>query len=218
MLSATCLPADWGFEEDGADPAPWANKFGVRSMYNTPKPVYHALKWISELDTNVLSGVQAVPYDANNDVYRNPYDEVIGAANGLIDAIVGISQSAPDAPVTLTALLANFNISDAPQPGTASIQLNFTDFPTLPPSLLPTSATLEVVDSSHGNPAAVWKRNGGPAWPNATEINTEMLAATVTPVTIPLTQLPDGTGVSATISLEGWAFARVVVQYSWTSA
>lgn len=201
---------DWGFEENGVDPAPWHNKFGIMSAAGVRKPVYHAFTWLAALPP---SAIPVKPLDAASPtVFQllNAEGQVVGATSGCVDVTAAVSTPQPGLPTTVTAIATNFNHSDYPAPADVTIMLNFVGIPA--GAVVDAAAVYEVVDATHANPAATWIANGSPPWPNATEVAMETAAATVVPTSVALTRQGDGS-LSATFTLSSWAFARLTFNY-----
>lgn len=137
---------------------------------------------------------------------------VTGQAGSTVDVVVAAEVSGSLRSVT--ALLTNYDIYTS-KPGTQSVQLVFGNAPA--GAVLPSYATLELIDSTHANPVATWRANGSPAYPNATALAAELAASRLIAVSVPL--VPAGAGaVGVTVSLEAFAVARVRFAYELTAA
>jgi xylan 1,4-beta-xylosidase len=189
---------DWGFEEQGVDPAPWApgtTKFGLLNDEGVPKPAYRGLQMISQAAGDATLPVAPA---ADAALATRVYAAAAGAASGTVDASATLANG------VVTVLLANFNASGCALPQLANVTLTFGGL--TPP--LPTAATLELIDDAHANAMAAWAAAGAPLYSPPEVILEELAASQVAPARIALANAGAG-AVSATIALSPYAMARV---------
>ena len=184
---------DFGFEEQGVDPTPWApgtTKFGVMNNEGVPKPAYRGLQMISQ-----AAGDATLPVAGPG---VRVYAGGAGGTVGTVDASATVSLG------VVTVLLNNFNVSGAALPAAVDVTLTFTGLATP----LPTGATLELIDEAHANPMAAWSAAGSPTYSPPWVIYAEMAASQVVPTSVPL--VPSGDGAMAvTVTLTPYAMARL---------
>ena len=209
---------DFGFEEQGVDPAPWNpgfTKFGIQTMYGVKKPSYRALQWLSDWRAGSVVPVKAVSggigSGGGGGVYGSVGGGVVGASVGSVDVMVAVADGG-----VVTVLLGNYDVADGttPAPPTTTVTLTLTGLT----GALPTNATLELIDDTHTNPYATWLSAGSPLYPAADEIAAE--AATSVPVPMQLRVEAAGAGsVRVNVTLGSYAMARVrMVAVAATSA
>ena len=187
---------DWGFEEQGVDPAPWApgtTKFGLLNDEGVPKPAYRGLQMISQ-----AAGDATLPVAPAAAGATRVYAAAAGAAAGTVDASATLAHG------VVTVLLANFNASGCALPAAANVTLTFSGLA----SPLPAAATLELIDDAHANAMAAWSAAGAPLYSPPQVILEELAASQVAPARIALANAGAG-AVSATITLAPYAMARV---------
>ena len=175
------------FEEGGCDSTPFHNGYGIQTIYGIPKPVYRAFEMLSALPRSAL------PVSAPD--------------AATVDIVVAADPSG--AQVKVTALLTNYDIYTSPPP-TQNVQIVFRGIPA--GAILPTMATLELIDSMHANPRAAWLASGSPRYPNATQLATQLAASQLVPIDVPLTNVAAGS-VAVNVTLEAFAVARVRFVY-----
>ena len=194
---------DFGFEEQGVDPTPWADgttKFGIMNDEGVPKPVYRGMQMLSEAagDPTLAVAPAAAASSTSGRSYVSAAGAVVGATEGTVDVTVSARNG------VVTALLANFNCTGCPLPNATTVTLTFRNLA----APLPTSATLELIDAGHANPLATWVAAGSPTYSPPGVIFSELAAAQVVPQ--PLALAPAGAGaVSATFVLDVYAMARL---------
>lgn len=184
---------DWGFEEQGVDPAPWApgtTKFGILSNEGVPKPAYRGLQMISE-----SAGGAALPVAGPG---ARVFAARAGAAVGTVDASATLANG------VVTVLLNNFNVSSAALPAPVSVTLTFSGLA----APLPTAATLELIDEAHANAMAAWSAAGAPLYSPPAVVFAELAASQVASAGVPLAPAGDG-AVAATVTLAPYAMARL---------
>jgi beta-xylosidase len=198
---------DFGFEEQGADPHvywPGHTKFGAMTRTGVPKPIYRGLQLIAAQAGAPGGSLPLTPQGGIPVLYKNAEGTVIGAGEGTVDMVVTLTP-----PGLLVVLAGNFNASYLELPETATVTLQITGLPTP----LPTTASLELLDETHGNPMAVWQAMGSPLYPNASETQAEMEASL--PSMQPLALTPTGaSSVSLSFALLPYAMARVSISIS----
>jgi len=206
--------SDWGFEEQGVDPVPWADgqtKFGILTDEGVPKPVYRGMQMISQAAgdaTLPVTPAAASAAGAAGVAAGAPAHRVFGAA-AAPGAFVGATEGAVDVSASVaqgvvTALLASFNCTGAALPDATAVTLTFHGLP----SPLPTAATLELIDSTHANARAVWEAAGSPTYSSRALVLAQLAASELVPEALALA--PAGANaVTATVTLQPFAMARV---------
>jgi xylan 1,4-beta-xylosidase len=202
---------DFGFEEQGANPVPFANKFGIRNNANVPKPSYRAMQFIAQqLAANQVVlpvSVSLVPNGKSSRQYTNQQAAVVGATADTVDVSVSIQVGSQGN--TIAALVCNYDLYDSAVPPQQVVNVTLTGLASGAP--LPTTATLEVYDSTHGNPYSLWHESmGAPVYPTQTQIAAIMQSSQTPQQTIPLTAV-GATSVNFIVALEPYAFARITI-------
>jgi xylan 1,4-beta-xylosidase len=189
------------FEEDGLISAPYTTtpKYGMQTIYGVPKSSYRMFEWISQQRKG-----DAIPVTSSL--------PSTSRVNGLTVDTVSIMSTAYtlNGVTFVQSIVTNFKFYDQPIQ-TQSVNLTYINIPN--GVSLTTTATLELIDSTHAYAKPVWEAFGSPIYPNATEINAEMEASKVVPVEIPLT-LVNPTTAYVQISLEAYGSARVTFSYT----
>lgn len=198
--------SDSGFEEGGVVSSPWADKYGIQTLYMVPKPVYRAFQMIAELPTS------AVPVTVTQPMAglwaESSLTPTTGATSGTVDVIVATSSAGKS--TLVTALLTNYNLLNETI-ADASVILTFTGIPT-GAIVGGGSATVEMLDSVNGNAQVVWQAAGSPTYPSQAEVAAELAASQLVPQ--PLTLVPAGQGAfSCTVQLEPYGSARIRFQF-----
>lgn len=184
---------DFGFEEGGVDPTPWApgtTKFGILNDEGVPKPAYRGLQMISEAAGDATLGVAGPGVRV--------YASGAGGTVGTVDASATLAQG------VVTVLLCNFNISSGSLPSSMDVTLTFTGLA----APLPTAGTLELIDETHANAMAAWSAAGSPVYSPPGVVFAELAASQVVPVAAPLAPSGDG-AVAVTVTLTPYAMARL---------
>jgi len=146
------------------------------------------------------------------------------ATVGTVDVITGVDFSLGTS-VRLAALVANWNanVADATNPSTglpieteSGVTITFAGLPV--GAILPTTASCVLLDSTHGWARPTWVQAGSPLYPSAAEIEAELEASQLVPVSVAVT--PAGPGaVSVTFpDLEPYATAMIVIEYGLPQA
>ena len=192
---------DFGFEEGGVDPLPWnpgASKFGIQTMYGVKKPAYRGMQFISDWRAGMAVPVKA---DGAGSAYRDVHGAVIGATAGTVDVMVAVADGG-----VVTVLLGNYDAaaSTVSIPAVANVTVTLSGFG----DILPANATLELIDDSHANPYAVWRAAGSPLYPTADEVEAEMAASAVIPMSLAVEASGEGS-VRVRVTLQPYAVARV---------
>ncbi len=81
-------------------------------------------------------------------------------------------------------------------------------------AILPPTASVTLLDTTHGWARPVWVAAGMPEYPSAVEIEAELEASTLVPVSVPL--VPAGAGALSVSfpDLEPYAVARLVIKFA----
>jgi hypothetical protein len=175
------------------------------TMSGVPKPAYRALAFIADA---AAAGQAVLPVSGGERAFLNTDGANVGASSSTVDVAVTVGPArGGTGRSTVTALVANYNISSGPTPSPVTISLVFSGSAGST-GAWPATATLELCDATHGNPMAVWTQAGSPTYPAADEIAEEMAASVLPAETIALTTMGDGTAL-AVITLEPYAFARL---------
>ena len=192
---------DFGFEEGGVDPLPYnpgASKFGIQTMYGVKKPAYRGMQWISDWRAGMAVPVKAA---SGGTTYTDTEGVVVGATTGAVDVLVAVADGG-----VVTVLLGNFDIpaDGIPVPPVANVTLTLSGLG----NNLPANATLELIDDTHANPYATWRAAGSPLYPMQDEIEAEMAASAVIPMTLAVEAVGSGS-VRVRVSLQPYSMARV---------
>jgi len=179
------------FEEGGFTSVAWANTYGIQTKYGVPKPAYRALEMLSKFPKH------GVPLRGGS-VRCNATATV-----GTVDIVTAIDKSLGTT-WRLHALATNWNanVVDAlnasaglPISTMKNVAVTFEGVPkgaTIPPT-----ASVSIIDTTHGNAQPTWVASGKPKYPTQKEIDAEMQASLVIPVQLPL--ISTGSGVSVTL-------------------
>jgi len=192
--------SDWGFEEQGVDPRPYApgtTKFGIINDEGVPKPAFRGLEFISQAAGDAVLPV--APAGAGARAYAGAAPgAAAGATAGDVDVSVTVAGG------VVTALLASFNATRCTLPTPTVVTITFTGLA----APLPAGATLELVDGANANPMAAWVAAGSPLYSPPSVVFAEMAASAVN--VVPLAVAPAGAGaVSVMLTLQPFAVARV---------
>jgi xylan 1,4-beta-xylosidase len=203
------------FEETGFMSQTWVNTYGLQTKYGVPKPAYRAFEMLAALPS---TGV-FVDADAGG-APRRPRSGPAArctATVGTVDVVTAVDASLGTT-VVLHALVTNFNanVENATDPTTglpiataSGVTIKFSGLPAH--AVLPTAASLSLIDSKHAWARPAFVANGSPMYPTPAQIAAEQEASLVVPV--PIALLDHGGGqVSFTLpDLEPYAVARVLV-------
>jgi len=205
------------FEESGFFPAAWQNTYGLQTKYGVPKPAYRALQLISEFPAAwgvpVQGGAGASPKRTGLGPAGN-----CTATVGTVDVIAAADASLGTT-VSLHALVTNFNANSndalnasTGQPISTEVGVTIV-FSNIPPGAhLSPSASITLLDSTHGWARPVWIAAGSPLYPSAEEIKAEMFASVPGTLTVPVTA-SQGSATVVLPDLEPYAVALVVLEY-----
>ena len=140
------------------------------------------------------------------------------ATVGTVDVVTAVDASLGTT-VVLHALVTNFNanVENATDPTTglpiataSGVTITFSGLPAR--AVLPTAASLSLIDSTHAWARPAFVANGSPMYPTPAQIAAEQEASLVVPVPIPLVDHGGGQ-VSFTLpDLEPYATAHLVIE------
>lgn len=184
-------------QEEGFISAPYDQKFGMQTVYGVPKPVYRAFQFIS-------AQVVAAPVRTSGGAAG------VFATSGAVDVMVTLSAAGRTQYVS--ALLTNFDVMGQ-NVTNASVGVTFVNmsFASVPPT-----ASLELIDSTHAYAKPVWIAAGSPQYPSQAEVDAEMVASQVVPVSVPLACSAAADTCTVTFGMEAISVARVSFAYTKT--
>ena len=192
------------FEEGGMDSQPYHNGYGIMNVNGVPKPIYRFFQMLRQLPA------ASVPITAQA---ADPAAAIVqrrgSVSAGQVDAVVAVDDSAHPL-VHVTALVNNFDLYTLPV-SNKTVQLNFANPPA--GAVVPPSALVSRIDSTHANPRAAWEAAGQPAYCSPTQIAAEMAASQLVDESVALTKNADGS-LSITLTLEPFSVARVRFSYT----
>jgi len=177
------------FEEQGFSPIPFGdpNGWGLLNRYGVAKPSYRSFQLLHSIGNQQLASTNS-SLVSGLDAYATY--QMTQARKHRIDVVayyISVPTNAPTASQTLT------------------IQVNG-----LPST--PASATLNLIDPKHCNPAAAWEGLGSPAYPNQLQLDLLNAASIITPSKIALKSSGSGT-VSFDLTLMPQSVAFVSFEY-----
>jgi xylan 1,4-beta-xylosidase len=206
------------FEEPGMVSSPYVNTYGIQTKYGVPKPSYRAFELLSKFPKTGIF----VSADANG----TPRRSGVGAASnctatvGTVDIMTAIDTTLGTT-ISLHALVTNWNanVNDAADPSTglpiataSGVVITFAGLPA--GAVLPPTASITLLDSTHGWARPVWVAAGMPEYPSAAEIEAEMEASTLVPVSFPLVSAGGNTCSVTFPDLEPYAVARLTIEFA----
>ena len=203
------------FEEPGFRSTPYVNEFGIQTKYGVPKPAYRAFEMLANFPT---AGVP-VTADAGRAARRPGAGPAAActATSGTVDVITAIDISLGTT-LSLHALVTNYNanVNDATNPATglpistaSGVVVRFANLPA--GAVLPTTATVTLLNSTVGWARPTWVAAGSPEYPSSDEIAAELGASVPARITLPLTAAA-GTVAVTLPDLEPYAFASLVIE------
>lgn len=204
------------FEESGFQSETWINTYGLQTKYGVPKPAYRAFEMLAALPA---TGV-FVDADAGG-APRRPGSGPAArctATVGTVDIVTALDARLGTT-LVLHALVTNFNanVVNATDPSsglpiaTASgVTVTFVGLPA--GAVLPASASLSLLDSTHAWARRAFVANGAPLYPTPAQVAAELEASLVTPTPVPLRDLGGGRAAFTLPDLEPYATARVLIE------
>lgn len=164
------------FEEQGFISLPYSQQFGMRNIYNVPKPVFRLYE--------ILAGIRALPGYSVSSI----------TSNGNVDVIILTAPSTFQSPTLPTctrmmALATNFNVRGN-QVSLEIVDIVFTGLSDA--SQVPDSASAQIIDDSNGYARPVWEAAGSPVYPGAAQVQAEILASQVRPTSLALASRGNG--------------------------
>ena len=178
------------FEEPGMNSVPYAETFGMQTKWGVPKPSYRALQLIARLPTTGVPVVAVAGTEPSTSATRRGAAAGATATSGTVDVITAVDATLGTT-LRVSVLVTNFNmnIKDTEDPSQglpiapATVTLAFA----LPTGATPAAtATLTLLDSTHGWAKPAWLAAGSPTYPNASQIDTEMQASAFGTTSAPL--------------------------------
>lgn len=138
------------FEEGGFHSNPYEQSiFGMQTIYGVKKPVYRAFEMMARL-----------------------HEHGVVATSDTIDAVVSVDTTSQKGRASVIAVVTNFaNYGDNITAVTAQLRLSSVGNCS--------TASVEVLDDSNGNPMAQWQRDGAPIYPTVDEVRTALCHAAV---------------------------------------
>lgn len=171
------------FEEQGQDPRPFQDNFGLMTVNGVRKPSWHAF---------------AMLHATGNKRYKV-------AGPGIDDATVGIvATSAASGANEVHVLMWNHAaIQDPCPPTNVSVKI------ALPAGATPRSATILRVDENHANPRAAWEAMGSPTYPTPAQLRQLHDAAELRAETVALVTATGSASFEVTMPSQAAAVVRV---------
>ena len=175
------------FEEQGFISAPYSQQFGMKNIYNVPKPVYRAFQMVSDLNTFVLDGSLSVTQVTSS---------------GNVDAI--LANRAVSGGIFYMALTTNFDVRASNVTVSESVTVVFN----VPSGTPPSVAQIELIDATHAYAKPLWVAAGSPTYPSTAQVQSELDASVLVANTIALTSR-GGNNYAVTLQLGPYAVARI---------
>lgn len=186
-----------------------------------PKPAYRALEMLAHFPS---AGGVPVNADAGGTPRRAGMGPaaLCSATVGTVDIITAIDASLRTT-VALRALVLNWNTNTAdaanattglPIATAAGVVVTFKGVPA--GAVVPATATVWIVNSTHGWARPVWVAAGSPRYPSTAEIDAELLASAPVAVTLPVAAANGSVAVTLP-DLEPYAFLSLSIEIGVTS-
>eukprot|EP00051_Salpingoeca_urceolata_P030108 m.8131 g.8131 ORF g.8131 m.8131 type:complete len:562 (+) comp3142_c0_seq2:333-2018(+) len=221
------------FEEDWMNGIPFHNGYGMKTMHGVPKPAWRAFELLAHAgDTRLPVTGKVSPNNSSETVSvfatgnsTDAGDVQIFAANFLRLGLVSryschkdtkTCVTDPNGPFTDPSLCASncqtkpgYGPNVAPNDPTPLATKTLTVSISHPANVkLGSTGLMTVVNSTHGNPEALWQSWDSPQFINASQVDALKTASLPLEVTVPVTTV-SATESTVTFDIEGYSIAHI---------
>lgn len=143
----------------------------------------------------------------------------VGGTSGTVDVLSALAPSSPSAAAgapaaTLLLLATNWNLVGYNFTLPVSAEAVAVVVSGIPPGRTAgATATISLIDDTHGHAKPVWRAWGSPTYPNASEVAAELAASEVAAEPLPVTDGPGAGEVTLAFPLAVYATALVELTF-----